>query len=123
MRFRSDPDKIAFVTLPASYSLGRVVVLVHGYLMASWSAVQMPLLQKPKPRFSPSRGLLLAEVSFIPDPLPLLRQRSRRPARLACPIFLRSFGASHTVKCVEGSRFGDATAMMHDRRIVNARGI
>jgi hypothetical protein len=43
MRFRSDPDRIAFVTLPASYIARTVVVLLHESLMASWSAVESHL--------------------------------------------------------------------------------
>jgi hypothetical protein len=42
---------------------------------------------------------------------------------LACPIVLRSFCASHAVKCVKGSWLCHTAAMMNYRRIVNARGI
>ena len=37
-----------FVTLPASYSVRKVVVLLHEYLMASWSAVESHL-SVPRP--------------------------------------------------------------------------
>ena len=57
MRFRSDPEKIAFVTLPASYSV-RTVVLLHESLMASWSAVQVPSTPKTQAPVLPEPGLL-----------------------------------------------------------------
>jgi hypothetical protein len=38
---------LSFVTLPASYSLQRGVVLLSSYLMARWSAVESHLRDKP----------------------------------------------------------------------------
>jgi MYXO-CTERM domain-containing protein len=85
-----------------------------GLMVSSTSAIA----SKPKPRFSPSRGLLFWQRNSLAS-----RPWRVSAARLACPIFLRGFGASRTEKCVKGSGLGDTTAMLHDRRIINARGI
>ena len=56
MKASASVGALSFVTLPASDSVRTVVVLLHEYLMASWSAVQVPSTPKTQAPVLPEPG-------------------------------------------------------------------
>src|SRR6478672_5872603 len=56
----------SFVTLPVGHSAAQWVVLPSKYLMASWSAVQVPSTPKIQAPVLPKPGLLLGRLRSAP---------------------------------------------------------